>query len=173
MLNYLENNKAKNEVDEKWKVLYRKLKDGRYELAGLYDPNVPDEDYGDDLYAVNLSSVYGGEEYMHVNDQVWNAEGTTHDPKPTGVHTWIKFWSDHVIGGVVQCYVNDNEGHTCSAGIVGGHMVVDPNERHPQPGSNGKVRIIPICRTHNNISNDMYLSASVTAVLLNRYYEGN
>ena len=174
MLNYLENIKAGTEADEKWKVLYRKLEDGRYELAGIYDPSVPDEDYGDDLYAINLSSVYGGKEDMPANTPVWNAKDTTHDPKPSGVSSWLGLWR-HCVGGVEQCYVHNSAGINCNHILVGGHMVLHYNEQYPPHGSNGVVRIIPICNAHNNSYNDnrMNISNPVTAVLLNRYYEAN
>ena len=172
MLNYLENKKAGTEADEKWKVLYRKLEDGRYELAGLYDPDVPDEDYGDDLYAINLSSVYGGTRNLDVGAQVWNAKDTTDDPKPAGTTSWLGLWRQYV-GGVEKCYVRNSAGINCNCVLVGGHMVRHSNEQHPPYGSNGVVCIIPICNAHNNYTNDnmMNVSDQVTAVLLNRYYQ--
>lgn len=160
-------------------ILYKKEKDNLYKVEGVYDPDIPDEEYPDGMIAVPLESVAGKMEMLKAGTSVWNVIGSKNDPKVNG-KSWIKLWEDEVIKQMhIQpntgiCYVQGSAGITCNTLIYGGHMVKSAEDVRPVHGhdSDGKIYIIPICNAHNNVDNinEMTLCQDVYALHINNYY---
>ena len=181
MLRYLETgvseaSEANDTIEDKWNVLYRKIEEGKYEFVGLHDPEIPDEDYPDGLYAINFTSVFSKTVPLAKGTHVWNVEGSTGDTwNGKKCNDWIGVWKSKVPGGTVKCYVKESPGSqgnviSCNTPIVGGHMI--KTNVQPVHGDDDKVYILPICNAHNNYHNKnmMTVCENVTAVLLKRYY---
>lgn len=159
------------------KVLYKNIEDDLYEFAGLYDPEIPDEDYPDGIIALPIQSVVDDTEFLNQNTSVWNVCGSTGDPCPNSL-SWYQLWENTLKEKghphEKKCYVAGSAGIQCNSSIIGGHMVLTNNIR-PAGGSDGIVYIIPICSRHNHYANtaEMHLCCDVWALKLNRYFQSS
>lgn len=165
------------EQEETCKVLYRNTEGDLYEFAGLYDPDIPDEDYPDGLIALSLKSALKEITLVKKGTKVWNVEGSTKDPWHGNPYAnWIQIWEDELVREGCQhnrkCYVNGSAGINCNTPFCGGHMVMTNNTK-PDYGTDGAVHIIPICNAHNNYHNkaEMVISEDVYALVLDNYHQ--
>lgn len=165
------------EQEEKCLLLYREKENGIYEFEGFYNPDIEDEDYPDGIIALRLRSVYGGTHTFNQGDSVWNVEGSSHDYwNGEECKNWLAVWHGYFpTESKDKCYVEGSpagrDNHPqCVRDYVGGHMI--RSDKQPGYGDDGKVYIIPICRTHNHYRNkrEMTVSESVSALVLNRYH---
>lgn len=140
------------------------------EFKGFYDSETEcDETYE----RVPVTSVPGGIVLVPAGIRFYNVEGSTTDPKPSGVSSWIDLWRrqtqsplEGCTNGCCQNFSNPYEG------MVGGHVVFDSKAVRPMPGSR-EVVILPICRTCNHRNNNlpMVTGRLINAVWLINYLE--
>ena len=165
-----------DELEKSCKVLYKITNDNIYEFAGIYDPEIPDEDYPDGMIALSVRSVLHGVERITAGTNVLNVIGSTGDTwygksNPNWINVWTTVLTENGYPHPIQCYVRG--GPNCNARMCGGHMVLANNSPTPAHGTNGTVFIIPICNAHNNYRNRqvMTVTADVWAVVLDRYHQ--
>lgn len=167
-----------DEQKKNCKVLYKHLGDGLYEFAGLYNPDIPDEDYPDDIVVLPIRSIFNSVQMLRANTRIWNVVGSTNDHRPVEYDSWIDMWEEKVneagYGDVArECYVRERDRATCNGNIIGGHVVVDQKLLIPPRSADGVVYLVPICRRHNKSSESMVLCKDVPAILFDRYLERN
>ena len=139
-------------------VLYRETED-KYTFVGLYNPDIPDEDYADHIAAFPLRSVYKDTVFLKNDTLVWNVLGTSKDILKNPDYpdedeswaifrNWIYAW-ECLTGRTRGCYVT-GQIPNCNTKFVGGHMqLFDPQEQEMPTGAT--VYILPICSRHNNV----------------------
>jgi hypothetical protein len=172
-----------DEQKKNCKVLYKHIKNGLHEFAGIYNPDILDEEYPDGIIALPVASVYNRMELLKENLVIYNVEGSTKDPwynedyqhhKP-----WIKIWEGKIkkegYNDKTECYVNGS-GAECKGWIIGGHIVLDeseikPTEKYPVEDIDAVVYIVPICNSHNHRSGGMTLCKDVHAMLMDKYFQ--
>ena len=72
--------------------------------------------------------------------EVKNKKGTSSKTPPTGYRSWLDFWENKKGKNATQC-----EAMLCSGTPdVGGHVI--------KSGEGGKEYILPLCYSHNNMS---------------------
>lgn len=164
------------EQEKNCRVLYKYVNDDLYEFAGFYDPKKNDADYPDGMLELPLKSVWGGIRLIAAGTSVWNVVGSSHDPWNGNKNTnWVEIWEAEVARAghpqEAKCYVSGSAGKRCCDDLCGGHMVDTPNTC-PDPGVDGIVFIIPICKAHNIWRNtkQMDVSEDIWALVLNRYH---
>jgi hypothetical protein len=172
--------KLTQEQEDICKVLYYPNDDGILTFAGLYDDAIADSDYPKEMVAVPLKSSFGGTHNFLAGAAVWNAIGSNGDvwhgniAPATNSPVWISIWQQETNGNPNICYVAGSrwavDGRTnCNGPFMGGHMIITANT--PNPGTNGSVYIIPICRdAHNHGHFQMAVSQNVTGLVLNNYH---
>lgn len=162
----------------KCEVLYEKNKSGIYEFAGLYDPDIPDEEYPDGMAAFSFRSVYVDTVTINRGTHVWNVKGSTGDKWGGKVcHNWLGVWYEvtecKVSKEVLPCYVagsKKTDGSTgCKGDIIGGHMALTATTVNPD--ENDYIYIIPICKSHNYFGNiaQMTVTHDVKAIQMNKF----
>ncbi|KAH7108441.1 hypothetical protein BKA62DRAFT_22641 [Auriculariales sp. MPI-PUGE-AT-0066] len=127
----------------------------------------------------DIFSSFGGTTTFPTGTQFANVLGSTPDKKVKG-KSWIALWNA-TFGppAAAQCsslgYPKDSAGNpfACNAGAanqVGGHVILGTTAQTRPPGSND-VRIIPICKKHNNVNytRDMLPVTEHRAVVLTNY----
>ena len=165
------------------KVLYRHIKNGLHEFAGMYDPDIPDEKYPDGIIALPLTSVYNSMKLLKKGQAIYNVEGSTHDPwynKNYPLHpAWIEIWKRKIkkegYDDELECYVKESESG-CKGLIIGGHIVLNeseikPKEAYPVGDIDAVVYIVPICNLHNHRKGRMILCKDVHAMLMDKYFQ--
>ncbi len=147
------------ELEKNTLVLYRETED-KYTFVGLYNPNISDEEYADNITAFPLRSVYVRNVFLKNNTSVWNVLGTSKDilknpDYPDEDETWeifrnwINAW-ETLTEQERGCYVA-GQISSCNDRFVGGHMqLYDPQGKEMPDGQ--LVYIIPICSRHNHVS---------------------
>lgn len=146
------------EIEKKALVLYRKDGD-ELSFAGLYDPDVPDEDYRDEIVAVPFRSTFLRVDRFPAKTKVWNVQQSSDDNVFVDTNhllgnitnaSWLDIWS--IVTGKkfpVRCYVH-GVGTNVTTNIVGGHMMLTQSAVLA-PGSD--VYLLPICSQHNHYTN--------------------
>lgn len=82
-----------------------------------------------------------------------NVIGSTNDPKPSGVTSWLGLWRDKCNGGhnTDTCssynWFSLNTTWKCSTVFVGGHVITGTAAKYMS--KNSTVYIFPICNVHN------------------------
>lgn len=170
---------AENEADalpeelKGLKIMYRKNKDGVYELAGLYNEK-EDVDYMlGDTVAVPIRSVLADRavEVLHRGTRLYNAVGTANDNFYNNLNPkWIDIWAGYT-RGIKRCYVCEND-NQCEGrkNFVGAHMVM--NDPHRQaPNSDEIIYLVPICGNMNThtVRRALTLNADVPALRLTHF----
>jgi hypothetical protein len=160
------------EQEELCKVVYRKSdKPGEpATFAGLWHPQA---EYTDQHIIMPLRSEIADVVTLWAGCQFVNVVGSTHDPKPYPVRTWIELLTGYgsatdrccVGNGVIQCSGRD-------AAMVGGHVLLwyNPNPPNP-PDPPNTVYLLPICNYHNARPGGeiMLLHQNTIAVKLKNY----
>lgn len=167
-----------DEQRQKYKVIYKSAGNGPHEFAGIYNPDIPDEEYPDGTIALPIESVFGGTKILYAGTAIYNVEGSTKDPwynKDYPNHeNWVDIWQENVKSPgytpVKKCYVK-NDKETCDRRIIGGHVVEDETKIHPHKGDNGVVYIVPICNSHNHRKGKMVICENVQAMVLDKYFQ--
>lgn len=167
-----------DEQKKNCKVLYRHIKNGLHEFAGMYNPDIPDEKYPDGIIALPLTSVYNSMQPLSKGQIIYNVKGSTQDPwynKKYQQHkAWTEIWQKKIIkegyNDKLECYVQGS-GAACDDRIIGGHIVLNASEIEPPKGTNGVVYIVPICNSHNHRKGGMTLCKDVHAMLIDKYFQ--
>lgn len=162
-----------------YEILYEKNESGIYEFAGLYDPDIPDEEYPDGMAAFTFRSVFVDTVTIYKDTSVWNVKGSSNDKWNGKKPNWLDVWNTETHNDLKSdsgvCYVAGNvktNGKTnCDGCTLGGHMALTFGTVHPQ--TNDYIYIIPICKSHNNVHNEaeMKICNDVDAVKMNRFTE--
>lgn len=163
-----------------YEILYEKNESGIYEFAGLYDPDIPDEEYPDGMAAFTFRSVFVDTETIYKGTSVWNVKESSGDKwegkkKPNWLDVWNKQTNNELRSDSGVCYVAGSVKTSgtayCDGCTLGGHMAKTLGTVHPQ--ANDYIYIIPICKSHNNVYNEaeMKISDDVVAVKMNRFKE--
>lgn len=173
------------EIEKAAYVLYRETDEGLV-FVGLYDPDVPDEDYCDGVYKIPFRSTYVKTEPLHENiTTLYNVKGSSSDKtfviggETHNVHSWIGIWEQLMVSlgltpTVRKCYVKkQGDDDPCNTGtrIVGGHMTTEPSG---EIRTRDDVYLVPICQTHNNVNNTdaMEITEDVNAIVMQYMYNG-
>lgn len=172
-----------DEQKKNCKVLYRHIKNGLHEFAGMYNPDIPDEKYPDGIIALPLTSVYNSMQLLSEGQIIYNVKGSTRDPwynKEYPLHkAWTEIWQKKITkegyDDKLECYVQESEAE-CKGTIIGGHIVlkeseIKPEEAYPVGDINGVVYIVPICSSHNHRKGGMILCKDVHAMLMDKYFQ--
>lgn len=175
--------KLSDEDRERFRLVYKREGDG-WVLHDIYEKG---GEYGDDCIVVPLESTYIGNESFRIGQEFANVQGSTGDPKPIGVKSWIGLWErmyKKEFGTIPPrtCYT-DGQKYTYQDGIeyrdnlhmypigrtdvVGGHVVRGKKSRTVNEGS--IVFIVPICHAHNNNDNCYMKTSRKTFVVKLRY----
>lgn len=102
---------------------------------------------------IKVNSTYVGTVTWSLNYQFANVIGSTMDPLPSGVTSWLSLWRDKCNGGAntTKCssynYFSKDTTWTCSSVFVGGHVIPGTVAKNMAKGST--VYIFPICNVHN------------------------
>ncbi len=161
------------DVEKNALVLYRE-NSSNLTFAGLYNPNVPDENYKDGIVAVPLRSTFLRIHSFLGGENIWNVQGSSDDNvyvDTTGVLggvtdiSWVGIW--RIVTGNIfasRCYVH-GPGTNVNTNIVGGHMMLTPSSVLPVGAD---VYLLPICKTHNHYTNTgvMTVDSAVNAVVM-------
>ncbi len=148
--------KLPEDIEKNALGLYRETED-KYTFVGLYDPDIPDNEYEDGIAAIPLKSIYRQPVFLPNGTALWNVLGSSgdhlKDPDTDEKYDpWIGAWihlSGH--GDKAQCYVTGGISSACHSKLVGGHMqATDPKGKKLESGKT--VYILPICARHNNHS---------------------
>ncbi len=169
-----------DEFLSKCEVLYKENDDGLYEFQGMYNPDIPDEEYPDGMAAFSFRSVYVGTETLKANTSVWNVIGSTGDYWDGKVcSNWLGVWNtktgNNLKSETGTCFVKGsvktNNTNNCNGISVGGHIVKDGKK--VKPGKDDSIYIIPICQSHNFYTNkaEMKVSEDVPAVKMNKFMQ--
>lgn len=161
-------------------ILYEKNEKGVYEFAGLYDSDIPDEEYPDGMAAFSFRSVFVAVETIGKGDSVWNVEGSSDDKwegkeKPNWLEVWNTVTRNRVTSDSKTCYVagsvKTNGTSYCKGCTLGGHMALSSTTVKPKKSD--YIYIIPICNSHNNTHNKakMTICKDVQAVKMNRFMD--
>lgn len=131
-----------------------------------------------------LGSTYGGPYIYRANTGFWNVMGSTPDPHKI---SWIEMIRYNCLAegqfGVslpdvpISCHVKRGIKNICNRiDLVGAHIVVSkddvrPHEKYGSGPISGVVRLLPICRGHNNVNNvdEMKLNIDCFGLWLNGY----
>lgn len=159
-------------------ILYKKNENGLYEFAGLYDPDISDEEYPDGMAAFSFRSVYVGTETLCKDSSVWNVENSTGDiwngvKNPNWLEVWNTVTNNHIRSDDKTCYVEgsvkSNGKNNCDGCTLGGHMA--RSSATVNPSDDDYIYIIPICKSHNNYHNkaEMKIHSDVVAVKMNKF----
>ncbi len=149
------------------------------DYKAMFAPKKPDVEQPslDDFLEIQriVESSYYGTITWNQNYAFANIIGSTHDPKPYGVSSWIQLWADKCHSGYkpTLCSSYDYaDGHTpfnCNtSGFVGGHVI--PGTTAKKVATGGTAYIFPICPRHNGNDN-IYMSMryNPTGVVLHNY----
>ncbi len=167
-----------DEQKENCKVLYKHIKNGLHEFAGIYNPDIPDEKYPDGIIALPITSVYNSMQLLTKGQVVYNVIESTKDPwynKDYRNHKpWVAIWEGKIAKegyyDEKECYVNGS-GKGCNGIIIGGHVVLDKSDIKPDKGINELVYIVPICNSHNHRTHAMTICKDVHAMLMDKYFQ--
>lgn len=109
---------------------------------------------------VELSRLQGVVDSTYVGTVTWAAKtnfanviGSTLDPKPSGVSSWLGLWRDKCHGGAnpTKCssynWFSKDKSWKCNDAFVGGHVILGTTAKSMAKGST--VYIFPICSVHN------------------------
>lgn len=172
------------EIEKTAYALYRETDEGLV-LVGLYDPDVPDEDYCDGIYKIPFRSTFvRTEKLCKDTTTLYNVKGSSNDKTfvKDGVlynaDSWISIWQNlmqemNLNPRDKRCYVrNQSKDGYCNSGtaIVGGHMTTIPSGNVDKES---EVYIVPICKTHNMFSNKsaMKITDDVNAIVMQYMYD--
>ena len=161
-------------------ILYEKNENGIFEFAGLYDPDIPDEEYPDGMAAFTFRSVFVDTVTINKDTSVWNVKGSSNDKwkgkkKPNWLSVWNTETHNNLDSNSGVCYVKGsvktNGTNYCEGCTLGGHMALTFGSVHP--GKTDYIYIIPICTSHNNVHNEaeMIICEDVDAVKMDRFME--
>ncbi len=165
------------EQEEICKVLYRRT-DGGYLLCGFYDPDIPDEDYPDDLAAFPVRSTLNGVETLTGGSKVYNVDKSSSDKFKIGNNkyndAWIKIWEDNIIAYDAKLdiekplqnhkkhnnherksYVEALNGRTDDT-LVGGHICTAREFQYPKRG--GSCLLLPIYKYLNSMRTEVEMT---------------
>lgn len=154
------------------KVVYRKNKDGEYELAGLYNEKEDEEDMVGDNVAVPITSCLACPPVKPLSKgtEIYNVLGSTgdyYDGKKC--NNWIGVWEDVLKKNGIK--VRERMCSVCGKNkdLVGAHVVKDKKKVNPK--DNDVLYIVPLCKGHNNkpAKTAMSLGYEVTAMCLTRF----
>ncbi|MDO5148135.1 MAG: glycoside hydrolase family 25 protein [Oscillospiraceae bacterium] len=172
------------EIEKSAYVLYRKTADGLI-YAGLYDPDIPDEDYLDGIYKIPLRSTFVGKELIDQNKVLYNIHGSTDDNifvkggTSERVYSWVGIWQRvlremGITDTERKCYVRKESEppDPCNGkteDIVGGHLTVNADGN---VGIREEVYLLPICKRHNSSRNEsaMRPTSTVNAIVMQYKY---
>ena len=173
------------EIEKSAYVLYRETADGLI-YAGLYDPDISDEDYLDGIYKIPLRSTYLRTAMLDRNSVVYNVHGSSDDTSfvVNGVKynwvSWVGVWQ-YVMNQLNltpndrKCYVRSESepDAPCPAiegNIVGGHLTFNPNGI---VNVQNEVYLLPICKHHNYYRNifPMRPTCAVYAIVMMYKYD--
>ena len=123
---------------------------------------------GESLYTIE--STFGGTTLWTKDDDFSNVIGSSGDPKIKG-ESWLRVWEEKCDKWPDECTShNYPKGYKCDPCLVGGHVIAGTVSKKVDPGENGVVHIVPICRVHNNNSVAMKVRReSVKVIILNNY----
>ena len=165
------------EQEEICKLLYRKT-DGGYLLYGFYNPDIPDEDYPDDLAAFPVRSSFGGYAALAGGSKVYNVDQSSRDKYKIGNNkyndAWIKIWENNIIAYDAELdrdnplpnhekhnnherksYVEMLNGRTDSS-LVGGHICTA--REYQRPGRGGSCLLLPIYKYLNSMRTEVEMT---------------
>ena len=100
-----------------------------------------------------VDSTYVGTVTWKLNTTFANVIGSTHDPQPPGVTSWLGLWADKCNGGhdTTKCssynFFSKDTKWVCTTTHVGGHIIPGTVAKSMAKGST--VYILPICSRHN------------------------
>jgi hypothetical protein len=98
-------------------------------------------------------STYVGTVTWAANTTFANVIGSTDDPKPVGVTSWLELWANKCNNGkdTDKCssynFFSKDTTWTCTNDSVGGHVIPGTTAKSMSKGST--VYIYPICKRHN------------------------
>lgn len=162
------------EQEELCKVIYRKTDSG-YLICGLYDPDIPDEDYPDGLAAFPFRSSFGGYVQLAGGSSVFNVNNSSGDKykgKPND--SWMDIWEHSIKNYDAQLDITDplpgNQKHNhhtrksyvdplpgrTETALVGGHICTSRDAQNPNKG--GSCLLLPIYRYLNSMRETVQMS---------------
>ncbi len=164
----------------KCEILYEKNENGLYEFVGLYDPDIPDEEYPNGMAAFSFRSGFVDVVTIYKDTSVWNVEGSSNDKwegrkKPNWLEIWNIETKNSVKSDSETCYVagsvKTNGKNNCKGCTLGGHMALSSTTVNPTKSD--YIYIVPICKSHNNTHNkaEMKICEDVKAVKMNRFMD--
>lgn len=150
------------EQEKNCRVVYRRSEENpeHFVFAGLWNPEA---EYPDDHVIVPLRSVYDGLSKEYQAETVFvNVVGSSKDPRPSDVKSWIELIKSKLSGYTVgTCCAKRNKNYdiktdqeirmTCTDGgtnVVGGHVLIETKNPRPE-NEGGHVWLLPICKAHN------------------------